>query len=77
MSRLDKDRQQKLEPIRMEFARKQITDLGYEILVEDETSLLFMFKKHTVKFFPYSGWATGRKIKDGRGLAALLEQIKP
>lgn len=36
----------------------------------------FEYKGHIVKYFPYSGWATGKTIKDGRGLDNLLKQLK-
>ena len=53
--RLDIDRQQELEPQRMEDARNQITALGYEITEENVTTLKFTFKGSTVTLFPYSG----------------------
>lgn len=74
--RLDQQRQKELEPKRMEFAKRSIQDLGYEIVVEKNTSLTFMFKGEFVTVFPYSGWHTGKSIKDGRGLQKLLNQLK-
>ena len=35
-----------------------------------------MFDNEKVKFFPYSGWHTGKSIKDGRGIENLLKQLK-
>jgi hypothetical protein len=35
-----------------------------------------MFKNELVKFFPYSGWHTGKSIVDGRGIKKLLAQLK-
>ena len=35
----------------------------------------FEYKGQPVKYFPYSGWATGKTIKDGRGLKNLIKQI--
>lgn len=74
--RLDIDRQKELEPGRIEYARNQITALGYEITEENATALKFVFKGSTVTLFPYSGWHTGKTIQDGRGIAKLLKQIK-
>lgn len=51
----------------MEYARNQITALGYEITEENATALKFVFKGSTVTLFPYSGWHTGKTIQDGRG----------
>jgi hypothetical protein len=75
MSRLDKDRQTKLEPERMQFAIEEIESLGYEILYKDNTKIQFFFKHSVITFFPYSGWASGKNIKDGRGIGNLLIQI--
>ncbi len=36
----------------------------------------FDFNGSKIKFYPYSGWATGKTIKDGRGLENLLKQLK-
>lgn len=71
-----KEKQEEQEPKRAEYARQQITRLGYEITQDDGRMLVFEFKGSPVRFFPYSGWATGKTIKDGRGIARLLKQIK-
>lgn len=75
MGRLDKQRQDELEPKRMEFAKSEITKKGYEVTELGKTELRFEFKGKTVYFFPYSGWASGSTIKNGRGLNKLLNQI--
>ena len=74
--RLDIERQKELEPKRMEYARNQITALGYEITEGNATTLKFTFKGSTVTLFPYSGWHTGKTIQDGRGIGKLLKQIR-
>lgn len=76
MGRLDINRQKELEPKRMEYARNQITALGYDITEENVTTLKFTFKGSTVTLFPYSGWHTGKTIQDGRGIGKLLKQIR-
>lgn len=76
MARLDKERQAELEPKRMNFAIDEITKLGYKIVVETNTMLSFEYNGSMVHFYPYSGWHTGKSIKDGRGINNLLNQIK-
>lgn len=76
MARLDIERQNTLQPERMQYAKQQIEKFGYNILVETETELIFEFNKSKVHFFPYSGWASGASIQDGRGLKKLLSQIR-
>jgi len=76
MPRLDQDRQNSLEPKRMERAIEAIEGLGYYIIFKNDSVLSFFFKGDLIRFFPYSGWASGKSIKDGRGLDKLLKQIK-
>lgn len=77
MGRLDKDRQARIEPERVQYAKQKIKDLGIDITFESSTRIEFQFNGSLVKFFPYSGWHTGKTIKDGRGLSALIRQIAP
>ena len=75
MARLNIERQIELEPLRMKYAKEQISALGYEVSEHNWNELRFSHKGKIVKFFPYSGWATGATIKDGRVLRKLLNQI--
>lgn len=75
-NRLDQERQQELEPKRMEYAKAQIIGAGYEITFESATELQFQFNGSTVYFFPYSGWHSGMTIQDGRGIKKLIKQIE-
>ena len=76
MSRLDQKRERKLQPERIKYAVEQIESLGFEILFLNETEVQFLYKNERVNFFAYSGWHTGKSIKDGRGIKNLLNQIK-
>lgn len=75
MGRLDTERQKRLEPVRMAHAVQQLKQRGYEIIQQDERQLQFLHRGKTVTFYPYSGWATGATITDGRGLNKLLKQL--
>lgn len=75
MGRIDKERQNELQPIRMQIAIESLKSKGVTIHFEDDTSLKFMFKGNEITFFPYSGWHTGKGIKDGRGIKNLLKQL--
>ena len=76
MSRLNIERQKELEPKRMEYACKKITQKGYKVNVLNDNQLTFEFKGSTIRFYPYSGWATGKTIKDCRGINHLLKQLE-
>lgn len=75
MPRLNIERQKKFEPKRMIYAKNKIEKLGYTVIQLTNNELAFEFKKKIVRFFPYSGWASGATIQDGRGLDKLLKQI--
>jgi transcription-repair coupling factor (superfamily II helicase) len=74
--RLNIERQQELEPKRLEHYKKKLEDFGYEVTIVSATTLTFEFKGSLINVFPYSGWHTGKTIKDGRGLSNLIKQIK-
>lgn len=73
--RLNTERQNELEPIRMRTAINEIQELGLTIINCTDKMIEFEYKGQPVKYFPYSGWATGKTIKDGRGLENLLKQL--
>ena len=75
MGRLDIEKQKELEPKRMEYARNQITALGYPVTEVKRHTLQFTFRGSPVTLYPYSGWFTGRTVTDGRGIKNLLKQI--
>lgn len=74
--RLDIARQEKLEPKRIKYAKEKLCSIGCHIAYEDNTKIIIIYKNNKITFFPYSGWATGKGIKDGRGFANLLKQLK-
>lgn len=76
MPRLNTERQNKLEPIRLRTAINEIQKLGLTIINCTDKMIEFEYKGQPVKYFPYSGWATGKTIKDGRGLENLINQLK-
>lgn len=65
------------EKVRLVYATNRITELGYTCRwIEQSKYLQFEFKGSTVMFFPYTGWFSGKTVKDGRGLNNLLKQIR-
>jgi hypothetical protein len=78
MSRLDSERQARLEHPRMETAIFELGRRGYAIQRHaEQNALLFEHAGRIVTFWPYSGWHSGATIKDGRGLQKLLDQLPP
>ena len=76
MPRLDQDRQAELESQRIEYAIGRLHELGIQVFMEGEKCLQFQFNGETVRLYPYTGWHTGKSIRDGRGLQKLLNQLK-
>jgi hypothetical protein len=76
MARLNQQRQQYLEPKRMQTALQSLTRLGLEIVDSSDTTIRFRYKDQVIIYYPYSGWHTGKGITDGRGWEHLYNQIK-
>lgn len=74
-NRLNQEQEQKLQPARIEFAIDQLLQLGFDLTYSDNTMIEFYFKDELVKFYPCSGWHTGKSIKDGRGWDNLKKQL--
>lgn len=74
-NRLDQEREAKLAPLRMQGCKQKLEELGFQVQSFGGDRLEFQFKGHTIKFWPYSGWHSGKTIKDGRGFKTLLTQL--
>lgn len=74
-NRLNQEREEKLQPIRIENCKKKLQSLGFVISQEDSTKIVFDYKGSPIQFFPYSGWHAGKTINDGRGFGNLLSQL--
>ena len=75
MARLNIDRQKRIEPERMSYAFHSLARLGIMAWSKSNIEINFIYKNSLIKFYPYSGWHTGKTVKDGRGLNKLLEQL--
>ena len=75
MARLNKVRQKELEPKRMEYALRVLTDLSIPAIRYNDNEINFEWKGNTIQFFPYSGWFQGKGIKPGRGIENILKQL--
>lgn len=74
--RLNIERQNDLEPQRIEYAIKMIEAAGIPVQYQDEHKIQFIFKRYLVTLYPFSGWFTGKSVTDGRGIQNLLTQLK-
>lgn len=76
MARQNQERQALLEPKRIKECKEKLESLGFSVSQLGATTLCFTFKEKQIRFYPYSGWASGGSIKDGRGFENLLNQLK-
>lgn len=76
LKELRKKRRANKEGGRMDFAIKQLTELGYKVTTEQNHAISIIFKGERVMVYPYTGWFTGKTVKDGRGIKNLLKLIK-
>lgn len=75
MSR-NRDRQAELEPERINAARQQFDRL--KLKYDYNTAMrCFVIQYHTglIFFYPYTGWFSGKRIGDGRGILKLIKRI--
>lgn len=72
-----KEQRLKKEPGRVKYATDKLQALGYEVYYrEDQKCIEFIYRGSIVRFYPYTGWYTGKAIQDGRGINKLLKQLK-
>lgn len=76
MARQNQERQALLEPKRIQECKDKLESMGYDISTCDKTKITFFYKNERIMFYPYSGWHSGKSIKDGRGFENLLKQLK-
>lgn len=60
---------------RMAHALRRIGRAGYTVRQVNDLELQFLYHGEIVRFYPYTGWATGKSITDGRGIQRLIDQI--
>ncbi len=72
---IDKDKKIELQPGRMEYAIKELSSI-VSLTSITETEIQFYWKGELVRFFPYTGWHSGKTIVDGRGIHNLIKQLK-
>lgn len=60
---------------RLNFAYAKLLQYGFNVTIIGKKELQFEYDGSLIKFFPFTGWATGKTIKDGRGFKNLLSQI--
>ena len=67
----------KVQAERMDYAINKLIEHDIEFTALDAATIeIDNHNGFKIHFFPYTGWHTGKGIKDGRGLQNLLKQLK-
>lgn len=74
MARLNKEREKRLEPTRLQYAKQEIKKLNLPVTFQDEKTLKFTFEGNVITFFAYSGWFSGKGIQ--RAAEAVQQAVK-
>lgn len=59
-SRLDQEREAKLQPERIRHSVAELEKLGMADIKINDTTITFTFNDATIWLFPYSGWHQGK-----------------
>jgi hypothetical protein len=74
---LDESKRPRLEPDRIAYAKSALDFAGFSWEEISPKSLrVFMPNGCAAILYPYTGWFTGRGIKDGRGIQTLINQLE-
>ena len=73
---VNKERKKALEPSRVDYATNKLLENGFMPTYEDGQKIEFMHNGCKVTLFPYTGWFSGKSVRDGRGINNLLKQLK-
>lgn len=65
---------QEIKVDRIKYAKDELTKLGIEFTYKGQ-EIQFYHKDQLVKFYPFTGWHTGKSINDGRGIKNLIKQL--
>ena len=61
--------------LKLDTAMDELLLWGFEPVFVNAHMITFPYKGSTIQYFPYKEWASGRTIKDCRGLGNLIKQI--
>lgn len=66
----------KIRKEKMDYSVFKLSENDIDIKFQEDTMLEIDYNGSTVKFYPYTGWFTGKSVVDGRGLNNLIKQLK-
>lgn len=68
--------QAELTKRRSMYALEKLSQKQVHIDTVDEKKIVIIHRNKKIVLYPFTGWFTGKTIKDGRGIENLLSQLK-
>ena len=76
LKELTRAKREQKEPFRWQYILRELKEKGYDPQEDKENKCIhFLFHGNTITVWPYTGWFSGKGIKDGRGTKKLFRQI--
>lgn len=76
LKELTRAKREQKEPSRWQYILRELKEKGYDPQEDNENKCIrFLFHDNTITVWPYTGWFSGKRIKDGRGTKKLFRQI--
>lgn len=76
LNELTRARRAEGEPSRWEYVLKVLKEKGFQTTQDNDNKCIrFSFRGNVITVWPYTGWFSGKGVKDGRGIKKLLKQI--
>lgn len=73
MNEMKAERRASIEPDRFKYATEKLEEAGHTVEKVDHAQLLV---DGYIKFWPFTGWFSGKKIGSGRGIHTLLKKLQ-
>jgi hypothetical protein len=70
-----KEEQKNIQRERKHHAIDLLSNAGYDCYFETDAEIRFWYRGHSVSFYPLKQWASGKTIRDCRGIRNLLKQL--
>lgn len=65
----------KIEPSRFEYATDKLMESGHTVGLNPTDNKCLIVNNY-IKFWPYTGWYSGKGIGSGRGIHTLLKRLE-
>ena len=75
MKEQKKKEREAIEPSRLEYATDKLMEDGHRVGLSPDDSKCLIVNGY-IKFWPYTGWYSGKGIGSGRGIHNLIKKLR-